>query len=287
MFVSRQGRSHFSIELRWGAPTFRYGVLYRKVVWFVVVLLGLRQVIAAEIDPGAVGEILVKSYPTFLSRVDGGTVIWRDGTRMPLSDGNREKTFEERLEHPDLTDMFAQPYAPGPPVSIPDVNEDPGRFRNEAFFTRMYGDCRKGEVAPRLRAVRWMPNRGGGTVMVTTVNGVADRLENVVRDLERLPKRMTSFLVPSAGAYACRAIAGTTERSMHAYGAAIDINSGRSEYWRWPEVPKGAIHYRNSVPFEIVKIFERHGFIGAESGIISILCILSTGQNYSCHPRLP
>jgi hypothetical protein len=48
---------------------------------------------------------------------------------------------------------------------------------------------------------------------------------------------------------------------MHAYGAAIDINAARADYWRWPLVHVGPVNYRNHVPFEIVEIFEKHGFI--------------------------
>ncbi len=231
----------------------------------LLLLLGPRPASGQETSdsssPAAVGERLVRAYPNFLTGVDGANLVWADGTRMPLSDGNREKSFDERLAHPDLVDMFAQVYRLGRPGANPPPNEDPGRFRNEAFFTKMYGDCSKGEVTPRMRRVRWMPDRGGGTVMVTTVNGVADRLEAVIRDLQRLPASMTGFLVPSSGTYLCRAIAGTDQRSMHAYAAAIDLNASRADYWRWPQVPSGPIPYRNHVPFEIAELFEQHGFI--------------------------
>jgi hypothetical protein len=53
-------------------------------------------------------------------------------------------------------------------------------------------------------------------------------------------------------------IAGTDRRSMHAYGAAIDISTAYSDYWRWGARTRP---YRNRIPFEIVAIFERHGFI--------------------------
>jgi hypothetical protein len=43
---------------------------------------------------------------------------------------------------------------------------------------------------------------------------------------------------------------------MHAYAAAIDLNTAFSDYWLWR---KGG--YRNRIPYEIVEIFERHGFI--------------------------
>jgi hypothetical protein len=106
-----------------------------------------------------------------------------------------------------------------------------------------------------------MPSRKGGTVAFTTVNDAAGHLEAVVRDLEKLPKEMTRYLVPHTGAYNCRTIAGTDRRSVHAYGAAIDINTKYSDYWLWAKPVDGVIPYRNRIPIEVVEAFERHGFI--------------------------
>jgi hypothetical protein len=122
----------------------------------------------------------------------------------------------------------------------------------------MYGDCRKGEVTRHLKAVRWLR---GGTVTATTVNGVADRLAAVARDLEKLPADLSRFMVPSAGTYNCRAIARTQRLSVHAYGAAIDLNSRYGDYWQWPAPSKGTIRWKNRMPLAIVEVFERHGFI--------------------------
>ena len=214
-------------------------------------------------DPAATAsvEALVRAYPDHLSRIEGNVLIWRDGTRMPISDGVAHKDFETLLSRPDIDDMFVIPYRPGRPTRNPAPNEDPGRIRYEPFFRKMYGDCRKGEVEKRLRTVKWMPSRGGGSVRVTTVNQVADRLEAVVRDLEKLPAELTRYLVPSAGTISCRAIAGTDRRSMHSYAAAIDISTKFTDYWRWAKPKNGTIPYRNRIPFEIVEVFERHGFI--------------------------
>jgi hypothetical protein len=214
----------------------------------------------APAPPAASGPaILARAYPDHVASVDATHVVMRDGTRLAISDGIAGKTRAERLRRPDIDDMFADPYVPGRPQGPPQNGEDPGRARNEPFFDRIYGDCRRGEVSPRLREVRWMPRRGGAPLQVTTVNDVAGRLEAVIRDLDRLPPAMTRYLVPSAGTYNCRVIAGTDQRSMHAYGVAIDINVSQSDYWRWAG-GEGA-RYRNRIPWEIVEIFERHGFI--------------------------
>jgi hypothetical protein len=48
---------------------------------------------------------------------------------------------------------------------------------------------------------------------------------------------------------------------MHAWGAAIDINTAQGDYWRGHRSGTGDTGYRNRIPIEIVEIFERHGFI--------------------------
>lgn len=210
---------------------------------------------------GPAMDALVAAYPDHLVRHDGNDLVWRDGTRMRISDGRTDKTFEELLSNPDIDDKFTFPYPLGPDVKEPGVNEDPGRIRNEAFFVKMYGDCRKSDVTKRLRAVPWMPARRGGSVRVTTVNRVDERLAAVVRDLEKLPAGMTQYLVPSSGTYNCRTIANTTRLSVHAFGAAIDINTQFTDYWEWSKGANGQAKWRNRIPGAIGEIFERHGFI--------------------------
>jgi hypothetical protein len=69
------------------------------------------------------------------------------------------------------------------------------------------------------------------------------------------------YLIPNAGTYTCRTIAGSEQASAHSYGIAIDINTKYSNYWRWPNPKSDPITYKNQIPFQIVDIFERHGFI--------------------------
>jgi hypothetical protein len=207
-------------------------------------------------------DALVAAYPDHLASHDGTTLIWKDGTRMPISDGRTGKTFEQMLNTPDIKDQFAYPYPLGPEVNPPQTNEDPGRIRFEPLFVKMYGDCKKGEVSKRLKPVAWMPKRGGGRLSVTTVNNVDVRLADVVKDLETLPADLTKYLVPSAGTYNCRTIANTTRLSVHAFAAAVDINDKQADYWEFLKDRRtGAFTWRNRVPGAIGEIFERHGFI--------------------------
>lgn len=205
-------------------------------------------------------DALVAAYPEHLAGYDAKELIWRDGTRMPISDGRSDKSFDELLTAPDIKDQFAIPY-PLNGSKAPSLNEDPGRIRNQQFFLKMYGDCRKGEVVKRLRPVQWLASRGGGTVLITTVNNVAERLAEVSRALEKLPPDMMRFLLPLSGTYNCRDIAATKRLSAHAYGAAIDLNSRFGDYWLWSKEKTGDFVWKNRIPLDIVAIFEQQGFI--------------------------
>ena len=215
---------------------------------------------SAAADPRL--DALIASYPDKLASYTERELIWKDGSRMPLGSEHANKPFAEMLDSADIRDQFAIPYLlASAPFQAPATDEDPGRIRNDAFFLKMYGDCRKGEVTPVLRAVAWLPNHGGGTVRATSINGVADQLEKVSHDLDLLPESMIQYLVPMSGIYICRPIAATKRLSVHAFGAAVDINAHFGDYWLWAKRPDGSIVWRNQIPQLIVEIFERHGFI--------------------------
>lgn len=215
---------------------------------------------APPADISARLDRLVAAYPGFLAGHDGVMLYWRDGgAPTPISDGRVDKSWSEFLGRPDIDDMLAQDYPLGP-ATAPGFRQDPGRVRVEPFFTRIYGDCR--ERAPRMAAVRWVDGR---TLRVTSVNGVAARLDRVARKIEQLPNRLRKFAAPSAGVFNCRVIAGTTRLSAHSFAAAVDINVQFAHYWRWTKAPADnparPLPFRNSIPLEIVEIFESEGFI--------------------------
>jgi len=202
--------------------------------------------------------VLVVAYPEIVTGAEGNDLIFADGGRLPLSDGIEGKSFDQRLANADIDDMFALAYRPGPPTGAPETNEDAGRFRNAAFFDRVYGDCTAAGFEATLRPVRWVD---GQVLRVSGRAGLSDRLQAVADELALLPAEFRKHLTPSAGTFNCRTIAGTNLKSMHAYAAAIDINVAEADYWRWVQPVAGMYSYRNRIPFEIVAIFERHGFI--------------------------
>jgi hypothetical protein len=205
---------------------------------------------------------LLAAYPDALERIEGNTLVWRDGTRMDLDDGKGAKDFEAWLASPDIEDMFSPPYPAGAAASAPAKNVDPGRARNHAFFDKMYGDCRKGEVAKNLTEIVWLPKKAPQRLLITKINGVDQKLAAVSAELDLLPPAFNVYLIPAAGTYNCRVIAGTSRPSAHGRGIAIDISLRRTDYWRWTRPgPDGSLAYKNRIPDEIVRIFEKYGFI--------------------------
>jgi hypothetical protein len=205
-------------------------------------------------------EKLVRAYPDWIASSDGEHVVLKDGARFAVSDHRTDKTFEELIEHPDIDDMFYVPYPAGSEPKQPPKNFDPGRVRYEPLFVAMYGDCKKNEVSPKLKTIAWLPTHHGGHVAITAANGVDQALAAVSQELDALPADDTKFLVPTSGTYNCRNIAGSSVRSMHAFGAAIDLNAKYSDYWRWSKDVTSPV-WKNRIPLEIVRVFEKHGFI--------------------------
>ena len=80
--------------------------------------------------------------------------------------------------------------------------------------------------------------------------------------MDKLPDSFVKYLIPLASkGYNCRAIAGTARPSAHGHGIAIDINVAWSNYWRYRRTEAGEYSYENRIPWEIVEVFEKHGFI--------------------------
>jgi hypothetical protein len=217
------------------------------------------------LTPDLIGRILAESYPQSVSAATEGAVrvAGKHVVQIPPADPSRSRP--EVLDHAGVADMFLDRYPLGTLPGAPRRGHDPGRVRAKAFFDLMYGDCAKGEVEQNLVEVVWLPRKSGERVRVTRINGVAEKLSAVSRELDALPSRFDVFLKPSAGGYVCRSVAGSERASAHGWGIAIDVAVKGAHYWRWssriPPAEGSVFPYRNAIPGEIVEIFERHGFI--------------------------
>ena len=208
------------------------------------------------------GARLLAAYPDHIAAVDQNVLVFKDGSRLQIDDGGGVKSTKALLDAPDLKDMFHWPYMNGTAAGPPALEVDPGRARNQAFFDKIYGNCARGEVERSLVEIDWLPKRTRQRLRVTRINEVATRLGAVSAELDELPKSFDPYLLPAAGTYNCRPIAGTNRPSVHGAGIAIDIALKHSSYWQWSRPDKdGRYPYRNKIPPEIVSIFEKHGFI--------------------------
>ncbi|MFV0482463.1 MAG: M15 family metallopeptidase [Campylobacteraceae bacterium] len=196
------------------------------------------------------------AYPDTIESVSvkDNHIYFHDKTSMILDDG-LDKNSTERLENADVEDMFFYKYEIGKPLSNPLF--DAGRIRNNEFFKKLYGYSKE-NIEKNLVEVIWLPNKLNIKLLFNKNNGAALALQKVSDELDLLPDEYLEFLKNPAGTYNFRKIAKTKRLSMHSFGIAIDINVAKSHYWQWE---KGEYKYKNLIPYEIVEIFEKHGFI--------------------------
>lgn len=215
--------------------------------------------------PNKEAEQLVQAYPEFLiaNPYDSNAIIWRkDNTRMRFDDGVIGKDFERMQSEPDLEDQMAMLYEPGDSFTI-HKDYDPGRIRFEPFFKKMYG-ATEAEVRANLETIYWLPSSSNKPLLVTRINGVSQKLQAISNELDLLVQQpdhryLLKYLKDPGGTFNWRDVADTNRLSTHSFGIAIDINSAYSDYWKWSA--DGGVKYRNQIPMEIVKIFEKYGFI--------------------------
>ena len=110
------------------------------------------------------------------------------------------------------------------------------------------------------------------------MNGVADALERVSRALDELPDDLATYLVPAAGTYNCRKVAGSRAPSMHAYGAAIDIDTRYADYWRWSPGEHAALAQPHS-RCDRADLRDSTASSGAAPGITTTPCTSNTGRS--------
>ncbi len=219
----------------------------------------------AEPPPPMAIQCLVDAYPDHLKGFEydpvlSWVVVWRDGTRMDWDDG-RDKSYQEKLDSPDLEDMMSIPYRLGKPTQPPGRDEDPGRIRYDPFFKKMYGDNAKA-VSHRLQRVKWLPEAGGKTLKASPVNGVDEKLGLISAALAKLPRKLQKLAARTSGPFNWRTIKGTTRLSVHSFAIALDVAVKQSDYWRWAKpAADGTIPYRNQIPYDVAEVFEGHGFI--------------------------
>ena len=210
------------------------------------------QINYAQVVPEKVQKLL-KYYPHIIDFKEN-KLFFKDGSSL-IYDDFKTKSKAELIENPDIEDQFFYDYKLG------QIN-DAGKIRNEAFFKKIYGNS-KSEVENKLIDVVWCPKLVNQKIKVTTVNAIDKIVKNLSSELDKNPV-FAVYLKNIAGTFSWRNIAGTNRLSMHSFGMTIDINTKYSNYWQWDckcKNENAKLIYKNKIPLEIVKIFEKYGFI--------------------------
>ena len=197
---------------------------------------------------------LIAAYPDFLVDYKDGYLLLSDNSKI-LYDDEQNKSFEEKMDNADPEDMFSFKY--DIKAAKPEYLQDAGRSRCERLFKFMYGS-NEAEVRRNLIKVDWF----GGSVIFTKINGAADSLRSIAREIKTHPE-LKPYL-QSSGTFYWRKVRGANRLSAHSYGIAIDIGVSFSDYWLWKNKGKketDSLQYANRMPQALINIFEKHGFI--------------------------
>jgi hypothetical protein len=210
----------------------------------------------------AILTALAAAYPKALQALEMGSdqrlLVCLAGQKFIYDDGIA-KTFDERLDHPDIEDIFYQAYPLANPTDRLPKDFDPGRYRVEALFMALYGDS-ESAVARNCVVVEFC----GNSVKFNVRYGAADALRAVSADLTPLlaqKPELRSYVDKLAGTFNWRKVAGTERLSNHSFATAIDLNAQKAAYWRWQSPTQMETFSRRNWPTEIIETFERHGFI--------------------------
>lgn len=260
----KKSRFQYNTEPFWSS--FKSDLMFSRVLWMSLLL---------SCSVHAAIEDLKQAYPEFIKAISKETIIWSDGTKMKIRRKSVSKALQDKVERPSLWDQVSgAAYLKGTPKDPVHYRPqtDPGRVRYEPFFKKMYGATPEA-VEEHLVTIYWMPVAFGHQypLRVTTVNRVDEKLRAVSKALDALVKKHPHhlrFLRAPGGTFEWRKIAHTHRQSLHSFGIAIDINDAMSNYWQSdlakevrPISEHASIGYRNRLPWQIVRIFEEHGFI--------------------------
>lgn len=241
----------------------------------VILLMSLRLCLAADEITGYTEEpqpeqsglyALAAAYAPYCRLCEEEQALcWDDGTVLYYDDGIEKEGFETLLDQASLKDQMSHPYPENWCVRVPDVNEDPGRIRNEFFFRKIYGESADA-VRAQLTDVPWL---NGKSISFTRVNGADKALARVREKAMQLPAATQRYIMHPSGSFNWREIAGTRRLSMHSFGIAVDFQLPPRlyRYWLWdqkgtqeaPVYPAGILS--DDRLRCIVEVFESEGFI--------------------------
>ncbi len=205
-------------------------------------------------------QCYVEGYPSLVASADENTILLRSGERFPYRTDAPKGTWDQKIDHADLSTQLSQRYDAGGSVTPPPYLHSPGRLRYQPFFQALYGKDKK-SIEKNLVTITWPTLKGSVKLPVTKVDGVDKKLYAIGQEIAKLPES-DRIWAEGATTYAYRVIKDTDRLSMHSFGIAIDLAPATTQYWKDEASAETArIGYKNTMPLSIVRIFEKHGFV--------------------------
>lgn len=210
----------------------------------------------------------LQAYGPLLDEVTfhGDDAVFSAGGRaIHFQDGRM--LAEDRLGEVDRYDPFFYSYALGPLKGPPPLNENPVRSTDvlELLFGRTEAEIRR-----HCGSATFLNHR-------LFINSLAiEPLRAVEREILAAAQRDPEVAgwiedLDIAFSFMDKGIAGSTSRSYHAWGLAVDLvpdsYDGKQVYWRWSRVfnregwHRIPLAQRWSPPQAVIEAFERHGFV--------------------------
>lgn len=227
---------------------------------------------------------LFVGYAFLIKDITLDKVILKNGQTFDWRPPKEPRTETDVLNKPSLVEQCLPIYIPGKEwQNHPDHDGHAGRFRELNFFKAIFGSSEK-EVQEKLVSIKWLEksfeNKTISVTSVLDIDKVFQKLSAALELSDALSKPVKSmFLKEISGTFNWRVIAGTERLSAHSFGMTLDLNCHYCEYWLWDYQKECALSidektikeeniltqdlptWRNQVPFEIVDIFEKHGFM--------------------------
>lgn len=235
--------------------------------------VGLDHVTTTSLPPGPEGDprvrAWVEAYAPLIDSVtysDSDAVFVMAGEPIHFQDG-RMLTGDALERSPDCDPIFYD-YPLDPLTEPTPVSDDDPSYCTDVLESLW------GESEGQIRAHGQSTTFFGRKLFLN--NLAIEALSDVERDLERIARvdaEVAAWVRDLAITYSYvdRGIAGSSTRSHHAWGMAVDFvpNSygGRHVYWRWSrvhdregwhEIP---LERRWSPPQAVIEAFEAHGFL--------------------------
>ncbi|MCL1991668.1 MAG: M15 family metallopeptidase [Spirochaetes bacterium] len=255
----------------------------------------LAQVPAPAVAPAApeqaqsraeqVARALVEAYPGRVERAEfrgGDWAVLLRGTWFHYAGGRlMPEHLLHRAEYYSPL-AFYNTYAAGAPVWRPPTEEQLARLtgmgqerathrlpRAHYFFDTLYQSTTRAEASRHMVAAYFLGRRVN---IHYTIRQELAMVEAAILETARVDPGIRAWIngIGSIYSWNWRTIGGTTTRSFHSYGIALDIIprnlGGREMFWAWAANRRAdwwniPFDGRYHPPTEVIEAFELHGFV--------------------------